>query len=66
MIKDLTNVQTPAYIVDKRLLRKNLEILNTVQEKTGCKILLALKGFSMHALFPMVGEYLAGISYNFV
>ncbi len=62
MIKDLTNVQTPAYIVDKRLLRKNLEILNTVQEKTGCKILLALKGFSMHALFPMVGEYLAGIT----
>lgn len=53
---------TPCYIVDERLLEKNLSILNTVQERTGCSILLALKGFSMHSVFPLVGKYLKGIT----
>lgn len=44
-------VKTPAYVVDKRLLRKNLEILDYVQQETGCKILLALKGFQCTKLF---------------
>jgi len=38
----------------------NLKILDSVQKQTGCKILLALKGFSLHALFPMIGQYLQG------
>lgn len=53
---------TPCYIVDERLLEKNLKILNSVQERTGCSILLALKGFSMHSAFPLVGKYLKGIT----
>ncbi len=60
--KMLKNIKTPAYVVDKRLLTKNLEVLKYVQDQTGCKILLALKGFSMHAVFPLIGEYLAGIT----
>jgi len=59
---DLSTVPTPCYVVDERLLRRNLEILDSVQKRTGCKILLALKGFSMHAVFPLVGQYLAGIT----
>ncbi|MBN2221163.1 MAG: carboxynorspermidine decarboxylase [Vallitaleaceae bacterium] len=58
----LQKVETPVYVVDRRLLKKNLECLKYVQDATGCKILLALKGFSMHAMFPMIGEYLAGIT----
>lgn len=59
---DFNTCPTPCYIVDERLLKRNLEVLNTVQERTGCKILLALKGFSMHAVFPLVGQYLKGIT----
>lgn len=59
---DFSQLRTPAYVVDEGLLRKNLAILDRVQQETGCKILLALKGFSMHAVFPIVGEYLAGIT----
>ena len=59
---DFSDVPTPCYVVDERLLRRNLEILDQVQKRTGCKILLALKGFSMYAVFPLVGEYLAGIT----
>lgn len=53
---------SPCYIVDERLLRRNLEILDSVQKRTGCHILLALKGFSMSSMLPIVGEYLKGIT----
>jgi len=59
---DLKQLPTPSYVVDEKLLRRNLEILKSVQDRTGCKILLALKGFSMHAVFPLVGQYLKGIA----
>jgi carboxynorspermidine decarboxylase len=56
------DVPTPAYIVDRRLLEDNLKILGYVQKEAGCKILGALKGFSMYHFFPLMGEYLAGIT----
>ncbi len=58
----LKSVSTPAYVLDKGLLIKNLQLLHSIQEKSGAKILLALKGFSMHAVFPLVGQYLTGIT----
>ncbi|SHJ34237.1 carboxynorspermidine decarboxylase [Dethiosulfatibacter aminovorans DSM 17477] len=61
-IEMLKGIKTPAYVVDERLLKKNLELLKSVQDRTGAKILLALKGFSMYHEFPLVGEYLAGIT----
>ncbi len=59
---DVTKLPTPCYIVDERLLIKNLEILDSVQKRTGCKILLAQKGFSMHAVYPLIGQYLKGVT----
>lgn len=59
---DFQALPSPCYVVDERLLKKNLELLNSVQERTGCKILLALKGFSMYSVFPLVGQYLKGIT----
>ena len=57
---EFDKVPTPAYIVDERLLEKNLQLLRSVMDRTGCKILLAQKGFSMFALYPLVGKYLSG------
>ncbi|AFL99864.1 MULTISPECIES: carboxynorspermidine decarboxylase [Desulfitobacterium] len=59
---NIKELPTPSYVVDEKLLRRNLEILQSVQDRTGCNILLALKGFSMHAVFPLVGQYLKGIA----
>lgn len=59
---DFNALPSPCYIVDERLLKKNLEILDSVQQRTGCSILLALKGFSMFSVFPLVGKYLKGIT----
>ncbi len=56
----MINIKTPCYIVDEGLLKKNLEILKHVKDKTGCKILLAQKGFSMYSLYPLIRRYLDG------
>ncbi len=56
----IQDIKTPCYIVDERLLKKNMEVLKGVIERTGCKILLAQKGFSMYAEYPLMSQYLNG------
>ena len=51
---------TPAYVLDEAALLRNLEILSDVQDRTGCKILLAQKAFSMFSVYPLCAQYLAG------
>ncbi|MSR91550.1 carboxynorspermidine decarboxylase [Inconstantimicrobium porci] len=59
---DFNSLKTPCYVVDESLLIKNLELLKYVQDKTGCSILLAQKGFSMYSVYPLVGKYLKGVT----
>jgi carboxyaminopropylagmatine decarboxylase len=59
---NLTDIPTPCYIVDAAAIERNLKILGSVQERTGCRILLALKGFAMFSLFPLIRKYLSGIA----
>lgn len=56
----IDQVPTPAYVIDEAKLVKNLEILKSVQDRTGCKVLLAQKAFSMYATYPLISQYLAG------
>lgn len=56
----IDQVPTPAYVIDEAKLVNNLEILKSVQERTGCKVLLAQKAFSMYATDPLISQYLAG------
>lgn len=56
----IDDIITPAYVVDKDRLTDNLKLLKYVQDETGAKILLAQKAFSMYALYPYIGGYLAG------
>ncbi|MCD7737380.1 MAG: carboxynorspermidine decarboxylase [Lachnospiraceae bacterium] len=56
----IEEIPTPAYVVDEGKLIQNLEILKGVQERTGCRILLAQKAFSMFSEYPLIGKYLAG------
>ncbi|MBB2183047.1 carboxynorspermidine decarboxylase [Lachnospiraceae bacterium MD1] len=57
---DFTKVTTPSYVIDEGLLKKNLEILKSVMDRTGCEILLAQKAFSMYTTYPLIGKYLSG------
>ncbi|MGT2712568.1 carboxynorspermidine decarboxylase [Streptococcus oriscaviae] len=56
----MDQVPTPAYVIDESKLVKNLEILKSVQDRTGCKVLLAQKAFSMYATYPLISQYLTG------
>ncbi len=57
---DYSKIDSPAFVLDEKLLRKNLELLSEVQQKAGIEIILAFKGFAMWSAFPMVREYLSG------
>lgn len=52
---------SPAYVVDLGRLRDNLKVLDAVQKRSGAKILLALKGFAMWSVFPIIRETLHGV-----
>lgn len=54
------SIQTPCYIVSEPLLEQNLKLIKQVIDKTGCKVLLAQKAFSMFATYPLLAEYLDG------
>ena len=56
----MQNLQTPYYLCEEELLEKNLQLLDYVQQQSGAKIILALKGFAMFATFPLVSKYLKG------
>ena len=59
---DVTILPSPCYLVDERLLEKNLKILDCVQKESGAKIILATKAFSMFSTFPLIGKYLNGVT----
>ena len=50
----------PRYVIDEAALTRNLEILASVRERAGVKILLAQKAFSCFELYPLVAKYLDG------
>lgn len=57
---DFLKIPSPCFVLEEQLLRKNLELLHDIQERSGANIILALKGFSMYSMFPMVKKYLSG------
>jgi len=51
---------TPAYVVDIAALRRNLECLANIKQRTGCRVVLATKAFSAFPFFPLMRPYLDG------
>ena len=54
------DLPTPCYVIDEAKLIENGKVLKAVQDRTGCKILLAQKAFSNYDLYPSIAPYLAG------
>lgn len=53
-------LRTPCYVIQEKKLKDNLRILEGIRERTGCRILLAQKAFSMYSEYPLIAEYLDG------
>ena len=60
MALNLDQLKTPCYICEEELLEANLQILNRVQQESGAKIILALKGYAMWSTSPQIANYLHG------
>ena len=55
-----TDIPSPCYVLEEEKLIRNLELMKRVQEESGVKIILALKGFSMWSCFDIIKPYLHG------
>lgn len=55
---------SPCFVLDEGKLRANTAILDTVQCRTGARILLALKAFSMWSVFPLLSRAHKGCLYG--
>ena len=58
---DFSKIETPCYLIHLGALERNLKILADVKKRTGCKIMLALKGFAAWSTFPLIRKYLDGV-----
>ncbi|MBN2824547.1 MAG: carboxynorspermidine decarboxylase [Campylobacterales bacterium] len=56
----IDTLNTPAWIIEEALLRDNLETMQQIKDKSGAKILLALKGYAVFSTFNIVSHYLDG------
>ena len=55
---DIDKVPSPCYVMDEKLLRKNLSLIKSVADKAGVEIILAFKSFAMWKSFPIFREYI--------
>lgn len=51
---------SPSFLLHRGLLQQNLDLLKEVQDLSGAKIILALKGFAMFSAFPQINQTLCG------
>lgn len=53
-------IQTPYYLIDKARLLDNLKIIQEVRERSGARVLLALKCFATWSVFDLMRDYMDG------
>ncbi len=51
---------SPCWLLEETLLKKNLDQLTEIKNRTGAKVLLALKGYALWKSFPLIKPYLDG------
>lgn len=59
---DLSQIPSPCYVLDESLLARNIELICDVGRQTGVDVILALKGFAMWGVFPLIKRHIGGVS----
>ena len=54
------NIPSPAFVLDENKLLRNLKLVHQVAHSGEVDIILALKGFAMWHVFPLINQYLNG------
>ncbi|OPZ98940.1 MAG: Carboxynorspermidine/carboxyspermidine decarboxylase [Bacteroidetes bacterium ADurb.Bin408] len=60
MAVDFNKIPSPCFVLDEKLLIKNLQLLEYVRRKAGIEIIVALKGYAFWYTFPLIKKYLDG------
>ncbi len=55
----LAGMRKPAYVIEEKLLRRNLQLIKSVSERADVEIILAFKAFAMWKTFPIFREYIS-------
>ena len=55
-----SEIPSPCYVLDEKLLRQNLELMQHVKQASGVHIIVAFKGYAMWSSFPLIRQYLDG------
>lgn len=55
----MTELKTPYYLLDERLLRSNLSLIKDVAERGGVEVILAFKAYALWKTFPIFREYIS-------
>ena len=58
-LRDFKELNRPVYVLEERLLRRNLELIHDVSEKAGMEIILAFKAYALWKTFPIFREYIS-------
>ena len=57
---NFSKIPSPCFVLDEYQLRQNLDIISHIRHETGVQIVLAVKGFALWHVFPMLQQYLDG------
>ena len=55
---DYCRFPSPCYILEEKLLRRNLALIRDVSEQAGVEIILAFKAYALWKTFPVFREYI--------
>lgn len=53
------HIPSPCYVLEESLLRRNLELIRSVAERSGVEIILAFKAYALWKTFPIFREYIS-------
>ena len=58
----IEKVQSPCYVMEEALLRRNLSLISRVASEAGVEIILAFKAFALWKTFPVFREYIGSVT----
>ena len=57
-LETFEELKTPCYVLEEKLLRRNLELIRRVADEAQVEIILAFKAFALWKTFPVFREYI--------
>lgn len=56
--EDYSRFPSPCYVLEEKLLRRNLSLIKSVADRAGVEIILAFKAYALWKTFPIFREYI--------